>query len=99
MNNPVLILISIKVGQDSLVSIATRYGVEGPGTNTIVEEVFYILQTVPGVHPVEWVSSSLSGRKTADAWPSQSTSPTLKVKECVQCSYTSNTPLGFHGLF
>jgi len=90
------------VGQHSLVGIATRYGLDGPGIEPGGERGsrFYApAQTGPGAHPASYKmgTGSLSpGVK----WPGRGVdhpphvSPMLKK----ELGYTSTPPLGLIGL-
>jgi hypothetical protein len=59
------------MGTDSSVGIATRYGLDGPGTESRWEERFSALvQTGPGAHPASYTMSTgtFPGGKAAGAW-------------------------------
>jgi hypothetical protein len=74
------------VGRDSSVGIATRYGLDGPGTETRWWARFSApVQTGPGAHPA-YSTVGISRPHLA---------PRLKK----QYSYTSTPPLGLHGLY
>jgi hypothetical protein len=73
------------VGQDSSVSIATRYGMDGPG-----------IQTGPGAHPASYTMGIGSFKSVK--WPGHSVDhpppSSAKVKERVElCLYSPSWPL------
>jgi len=78
-------------GRDSVLGVATRYGLDRPGFSAPV-------QTGPGAHPASYAidTGSLPGVKRpgrgVDHPPHLA--PKLKKEWC----YTSTPPLGLHGL-
>jgi hypothetical protein len=56
--------------RDSVVGIATRYGLEGPGIESRWGEIFHTYQTGSGVHPASCTmgTGSFPGVKAAGAW-------------------------------
>ena len=56
-------------GPGSSVSIATDYGLDGPGSNSGGDKIFPHVQTSPGAHPAscKMGNGSLSGVKAAGA--------------------------------
>ena len=66
---------NVSVGRDSSVSIATSYGLDGPGFESRGERDFPHPSSPalgPTQLPIQWVSC-LSGCKTAGAWRSPPT--------------------------
>jgi len=88
------------MGYDSTVSIATRYGLEGPRIKSWQGNVFH---TRPGQ---PWSPPNLPhngyrvflGGKAAGAWRWPPT-PYLALRLKKEYSYKSTPPLGLHGLF
>ena len=59
------------VGRDSIVSIVTRYGLDGPGMESQWGARFSApVQTRPGAHPASYTmgTGSFLGGKAAGAW-------------------------------
>jgi hypothetical protein len=62
----------MNMGRDSSVSIATRYGLDGPRIESWLAARFSApVQTDPGAHPASYtvVVGSFPGDKVAGAWP------------------------------
>jgi hypothetical protein len=81
----------VKVGRDSSVGIATRYGMDGPGIESRLGARFSIpVQAGPGAHPASYTmgTGSFPGVKRPELG--------AKVKERVELYLYS--PLGFRGL-
>lgn len=55
---------------DSLVGIATRYGLDCPGVDSLWGEIFALVRPGPGAtqSPVLWVPGFLTGSKATWAW-------------------------------
>ena len=88
-------------GRDSSVSIATRYGLGGPGIESRWGRDFphpSIPALGPTQPPIQWVPGLFPGHKAAGAWrwpPTPQSS--AEVKERVKLYFYS--PLGLRGLF
>ena len=67
-----------RVGQDSLVSIATRYGLDAPGIESRCEQISAFVQTDPVAHPVSCTIGT--GRKAVGALRSPPTPSSAEVK-------------------
>jgi hypothetical protein len=67
-----IMTVYLLVGRDSSVGIATLYGLDGPGIESLWRARFYVpVQTGPGARPVSYTlgTASLSpGGKAAGAW-------------------------------
>jgi hypothetical protein len=84
------------VGRDSSVGIATRYGLDGPGSNLGEGEIFH---TRPDRHPASYKmdTGSFPGIKRPERGVDHPQHLAQRLKK--EYSYTSSTPLGFRGLF
>jgi len=88
------------VGRDSSVGIATRYGLDGTGSDTRYEvKLSASVQTDPGAHPDSYAKSKGSFLGIKRLWcgadhPPPNLSPRLKN----EYRYTSTPHLGFSGL-
>ena len=69
------------MGRDSAVSIATRYGLDGPGSNPGGGEISAPVQTGPGTHPA---NGSFPGVKWQGRGVNHSPPPSARVKERVE---------------
>jgi hypothetical protein len=89
-----------RTGRDSSVGIATRYGLDGPGIESLWGRDFpqpFRPALEPMQPPVQWVQGLFPGGKAAGAWgfpPHPLLVPRLKKGY----SYTSTPPLGPSGL-
>jgi hypothetical protein len=83
-------------GRDSSVGIATRYGLDGPGIESRWGARFSVpFQTGPGAHPapIQWVTGTLPGGKSAGPWRWPPTPSSDEVKERVELYlYSSSGP-------
>jgi hypothetical protein len=90
----------IILGRDSSVGVATRYGLDGPGIESVLTGFSKHVQTGPGTHLASYKigNGSLfyeqSGQGVALTIHTH-LAPGLKKEK----SYTSTTPLRLHGLF
>ena len=87
------------MGRDSSVSIATRYGLEGPGIEYRSGEIFRTSPYRPGANPTSCTMGTgfLSWGKAAGPWRLQPTPSSAEVKERVELDLYS--PLELRGLF
>jgi hypothetical protein len=84
------------VGRDSSVGIATRYGLDGPGVESLWERDFPPVQTGPGAHPAFCTmgTGSFPGVKRPGRGVEHPPTSSAEVKERVQlCLYSRCGPL------
>jgi len=70
-------------GQDSVVGIATRYGLDGPGIESWCKQDFpHLSRLAVGLTqpPIQWVPAVFPGGKAAGAWRSPPTPSSAEVK-------------------
>ena len=89
------------MGQDSIVNVVTRYGLDAPGIEYRVGRVGEFPQPSrpalrPTQPPVQWVPGHFPGGKAAGRGIGRPPISSVKVKEPVQLN--STLPLGLHGM-
>jgi hypothetical protein len=88
----------MKVGRDSSVGIAARYGLDGPTISFQKGGFSASVQTGPGTHPASYTMGTRSlSRGVKRPGRGVHRPPASKVTE--EQSYTSTPPLGLRGLF
>jgi hypothetical protein len=82
------------MGQDSSVDIATRYGLDGPGSKPVGDEII-----CPGTHPASYIMGTKSFPGVKRPGRGVGHPSYLPPRSKKEYSYTSTPPRGLLSLF